>query len=50
MGERADWLDKPRHERKNVVELGNEPSKEDGMRKMKYVKPGVVGGSSVHPC
>ena len=20
------------------------------MRKIKYVKPGVVGGSSVHPC
>ena len=24
--------------------------KEDAMRKVKYVKPGVVGGSSVHPC
>ena len=24
--------------------------KEDVMRKVKYIKPGVVGGSSVHPC
>lgn len=23
---------------------------EERMRKVKYVKPGVVGGSSVHPC
>jgi hypothetical protein len=26
------------------------PAKEGAMRKVKYVKPGVVGGSSVHPC
>ena len=26
------------------------PWEEGGMRKVKYVKPGVVGGSSVHPC
>jgi hypothetical protein len=25
-------------------------AKEVVMRKIKYVKPGVVGGSSVHPC
>ena len=26
------------------------PLEENVMRKIKYVKPGVVGGSSVHPC
>ena len=26
------------------------PWEENDMRKVKYVKPRVVGGSSVHPC
>jgi hypothetical protein len=26
------------------------PWEEKVMRKVKYVKPGIVGGSSVHPC
>ncbi len=30
--------------------MGRNPREEIGMRKVKYVKPGVVGGSSVHPC
>jgi hypothetical protein len=30
--------------------MRKKPWEEDVMRKVKYVKPGIVGGSSVHPC
>jgi hypothetical protein len=42
-------LDKPADRRKNGSRV-NERPEEESMRKIKYVKPGVVGGSSVHPC
>lgn len=48
---RASGLTRPRfREKMSVSAKKNLVKKENGMRKVKYVKPGVVGGSSVHPC
>jgi hypothetical protein len=33
-----------------MQEMATTRAKEEKMRKIKYVKPGVVGGSNVHPC